>query len=173
MRESRPPYAPSRHTTSWNSNSSWQPPRSSSVTEHPSTTSRRTASPSRLAYTWITPEAALRGEVQEREQLVDELGLDPTLPIVGLLTNVLWDAQLYYESQAFPDMLEWLWTTIDYFVEHPGLQLIVRIHPHEPGRASKLLSARPLFPVVRGAVRAFNAIAGGVGNKFTVQAVRG
>ena len=44
---------------------------------------------------------------------------------------MLWDAQLYYESQAFPDMLEWLWATIDYFVEHPELQLIVRVHPHE------------------------------------------
>jgi capsular polysaccharide biosynthesis protein len=96
-------------------------------------------------WTWITPEAALRGEVQEREQLVDELGLDPTLPIVGLLTNVLWDAQLYYESQAFPDMLEWLWTTIDYFVEHPGLQLIVRIHPHEV----KIGNRQPVEPELR------------------------
>lgn len=82
-------------------------------------------------WTWVTPEAALRPEVQERERLLDELALDPGQPIVGLLTNVLWDAQLYYEGHAFEDMLEWLWMTIDYFVEHPELQLIVRIHPHE------------------------------------------
>jgi hypothetical protein len=82
-------------------------------------------------WTWVTPEAALRPEVQQREVLVEELGLDPALPIVGLLTNVLWDAQLYYEANAFGDMLEWLWTTLDYFVDHQDLQLIVRIHPHE------------------------------------------
>jgi hypothetical protein len=96
-------------------------------------------------WTWVTPEAALRGELQEREQLVVELGLDPGKPIVGLLTNVLWDAQLYYESQAFPDMLEWLWTTIDYFVDHPELQLIVRIHPHEVKAGNR----QPVEPELR------------------------
>lgn len=63
-------------------------------------------------------------------------------------------------------------------LEQAGFRIVraeryAMVYRHEPGRASKLLSARPLFPVVRGAVRAFNAIAGGVGNKFTVQAVRG
>jgi Capsule polysaccharide biosynthesis protein len=96
-------------------------------------------------WTWVTPETALRAELQEREQLAAELGLDTTRPVVGLLTNVLWDAQLYYESQAFPDMLEWLWVTIDYFVQHPELQLIVRIHPHEV----KIGNRQPVEPELR------------------------
>lgn len=82
-------------------------------------------------WTWITPEAALRPNVQEGEEVRRWLELDPEKPVFGLLTNVLWDAQLYYEGQAFTDMLEWLWTTIDYFAAHPELQLVVRIHPHE------------------------------------------
>jgi hypothetical protein len=82
-------------------------------------------------WTWYTPEAALRRDEQERAQLFDELGLDPGLPVVGLLTNVLWDAQLYYEGHAFEDMLEWLWFTIDWFGAHAGQQLLIRIHPHE------------------------------------------
>ena len=80
---------------------------------------------------WVTPEAALRREDQERAEIVGELGLDPDRPVVGLLTNVLWDAQLYYEGQAFADMLEWLWFTIDYFSARPDRQLLIRIHPHE------------------------------------------
>jgi hypothetical protein len=82
-------------------------------------------------WSWITPDAALRPELQEREQLLRELALDPEQPIFGLLTNVLWDAQLYYEGHAFENMLDWLWATLDHFVAHPELQLIVRVHPHE------------------------------------------
>jgi hypothetical protein len=82
-------------------------------------------------WSWITPEAALRRDEQERTELLDELGLDAGRPVVGLLTNVLWDAQLYYEGHAFEDMLEWLWFTIDFFAARPDRQLLIRIHPHE------------------------------------------
>jgi hypothetical protein len=80
---------------------------------------------------WVTPEAALRKEVQAQESLLERLAIDPSRPVIGLLTNVLWDAQLYYEGHAFADMLEWLWFTIDHFAGHPEQQLVVRIHPHE------------------------------------------
>jgi hypothetical protein len=82
-------------------------------------------------WAWVTPEAALRPDEQEQRDLVETIGLDTVLPSFGLLTNVLWDAQLYYEGHAFEHMLEWLWFTIDHFTRHPELQLIVRIHPHE------------------------------------------
>jgi hypothetical protein len=80
---------------------------------------------------WVTPEAALRPDEQQQHHIVETLGLDVSRPTFGLLTNVLWDAQLYYEGHAFEHMLEWLWFTIDHFAAHPEQQLIVRIHPHE------------------------------------------
>src|SRR5581483_10609711 len=80
---------------------------------------------------WVTPEAALRREEQVQSELATRFGLDPTKPTIGLLTNVLWDAQLYYEGHAFADMLEWLWFTIDFFAGRPDLQLVIRVHPHE------------------------------------------
>ena len=82
-------------------------------------------------WAWVTPEAALRPDQQQQSDLIQELGLDGSLPTFGLLTNVLWDAQLYYDGLAFENMLEWLWFTIDHFARHPERQLIVRIHPHE------------------------------------------
>ena len=60
-----------------------------------------------------------------------ELGVDTDKPMIGLLTNVLWDAQLFYASNAFPSMLDWLEYTISYFKERPDLQLIIRVHPAE------------------------------------------
>lgn len=65
------------------------------------------------------------------EKYVLKLGLDRTRPIIGLLTNVIWDAQLHFQKSAFSSMLEWLHFTIDYFTARPDLQLVIRIHPAE------------------------------------------
>ena len=48
-----------------------------------------------------------------------------------MLTNVMWDAQLHYPANAFPTMLDWILTTIDFFISKPNLELIIRIHPAE------------------------------------------
>jgi hypothetical protein len=83
---------------------------------------------------WISfnrkPESDLKAIGQE-------LGIDFSRPSVGLLTNVIWDAQLHYPSNVFGNMIEWLIETIRYFSERPDLQLIVRIHPAEVNGAIK------------------------------------
>lgn len=63
--------------------------------------------------------------------LVKETGIDISKPIIGMLTNVMWDAQLHYPANAFPDMLTWAIKTIRYFEKRPDLQLLIRIHPAE------------------------------------------
>jgi hypothetical protein len=65
------------------------------------------------------------------ERLVQETGIDPDKPIIGMLTNVMWDAQLHYRQNAFPDMLEWILATVEYFRQRPDLQLLIRVHPAE------------------------------------------
>lgn len=52
-------------------------------------------------------------------------------PIILLLTNVTWDAQLYYKNNAFPSLLDWLIYTIKYFEKREDLQLVIRVHPAE------------------------------------------
>ncbi len=69
--------------------------------------------------------------VNERGDVLREVGLDPSRPIVSLYTNVLWDAQLFYQSNAFPHMLEWMYETVRYFARRPDLQLAIRLHPAE------------------------------------------
>jgi hypothetical protein len=64
-------------------------------------------------------------------QITQELGLDPAKPCIAMLTNVTWDAQLFYASNAFPSILDWVFETIRYFSRRPDLQLIIRIHPAE------------------------------------------
>lgn len=60
-----------------------------------------------------------------------ETGINFSLPTIGLLTNVVWDAQLHYKDNAFNSMLDWLVKTIEYFSKRPDLQLLIRIHPAE------------------------------------------
>ena len=65
------------------------------------------------------------------KQLAEAVGIDPNRPVIGLLTNVSWDAQLHYPANAFPDMLDWLTQTCEYFAGRQDLQLLIRVHPAE------------------------------------------
>jgi hypothetical protein len=60
-----------------------------------------------------------------------DLGVDFSKPCIGMLTNVIRDAQVHYPANAFPNMVEWALQTIRYFVNRPDLQLIIRVHPAE------------------------------------------
>jgi hypothetical protein len=68
---------------------------------------------------------------QEPQELARTVGIDPSRPVIGLLTNVAWDAQLHYPANAFPNMLEWLVRTCEYFAARQDLQLLIRVHPAE------------------------------------------
>ena len=71
------------------------------------------------------------GSGQSLEELKQEFGIDFAKPTVAAFTNVLWDAQVFYPSNAFPSMLDWLVETIAYFAKRPELQLLIRVHPAE------------------------------------------
>lgn len=67
----------------------------------------------------------------EADQILAEIGCDLNRPIIGCLTNVMWDAQLHYPANAFKNMLDWLLFTVRYFSTRPDLQLVIRVHPAE------------------------------------------
>jgi hypothetical protein len=86
-------------------------------------------------------------------EIAAEVGVDFSKTCVGLLTNVAWDAQLHYPANAFPDMLDWIVRTIEYFARRPELQLLIRIHPAEtrgelPSRQPAAEEIRKAFPVL-------------------------
>jgi hypothetical protein len=90
---------------------------------------------------------------EELSLIAAELGVDFSRPCVGMLTNVMWDAQLHYRANAFPNMLEWVLQTIRYFESRPELQLLVRVHPAEirgtlPSRQPIIAEIRKAFPTV-------------------------
>ena len=66
-----------------------------------------------------------------KDRILAEIGCDAVRPLIGCLTNVMWDAQLHYPANAFANMLDWLLFTVRYFAERPDLQLVIRVHPAE------------------------------------------
>lgn len=83
--------------------------------------------------------------------IAQEMGIDFSRPTIGLLTNVIWDAQLHYPANAFSTMLEWIIQTIHYFRQRPELQLIIRVHPAEirgwlPSRQLVVAEIGKVFP---------------------------
>jgi hypothetical protein len=88
---------------------------------------------------------------EEFERFAAAAGLASSRPTIGLLTNVMWDAQLHYRANAFPSMLAWAVNTITYFDKRPDLQLLIRVHPAEvrgttPSRQPFLEELRRIFP---------------------------
>lgn len=89
----------------------------------------------------------------DKRAIVEECGLDPSKPCVGMLTNVMWDAQLHYPANAFSNMLEWVLFTIDCFSKKPEMQLLIRIHPAEirgriKSRQLVLTEIKKAFPML-------------------------
>lgn len=72
-----------------------------------------------------------KNTVFDKEKLYTEIGIDRNKPYILALTNVMWDAQLHYPNNAFSGMLEWIKYTIQWFMKHPELQLVLRVHPAE------------------------------------------
>ncbi len=72
-----------------------------------------------------------KNPLENIEAQAEEIGLDLARPYVGLLTNVIWDAQLHYPRSAFGGHMEWILETVRYFAARSDLQLVIRIHPAE------------------------------------------
>ena len=97
---------------------------------------------------WITFNA---NPEESRDAIARALDIDFSKPTIGLLTNVIWDAQLHYRANAFPNMMDWLLRTIAYFERRRDLQLLIRVHPAEltgavPSRQSVVDELRQHFP---------------------------
>lgn len=80
-------------------------------------------------------------------------GINFSKPCIGMLTNVVWDAQLHYPANAFPNMVDWVLKTIKYFSNRPELQLVIRVHPAEisgdiPSRQPIMKEIQKAFPVL-------------------------
>jgi hypothetical protein len=86
-------------------------------------------------------------------EIFKELGIDSNRPIIGLLTNVMWDAQLHFKANSFRSMLEWIFFTIEHFSKRTDVSLLIRVHPAEvlgsvPSRQRVLDEIQARWPIL-------------------------
>jgi hypothetical protein len=92
-----------------------------------------------------------RNPESDLQTIARETGVDFNKPCIGMLTNVMWDAQLHYPANIFLNMLEWVIATIAHFAGRPELQLLLRVHPAEqtgyiPSRQPIVAEIAKAFP---------------------------
>lgn len=77
---------------------------------------------------WISFQHKPKFDISTIEE---EIGVDFSKPCIGMLTNVIWDAQINYPMNVFENMVDWVIKTINYFSTRKDLQLLIRVHPAE------------------------------------------
>ncbi|MDO8732944.1 MAG: capsule biosynthesis protein [Actinomycetota bacterium] len=98
----------------------WTPQRAQATREY--LDSRRTGSRD-----WIRFGSAQASALAES---LPQVVLDPR-PLVLVLPNVSWDAQIHFEGRAFASQTDWLLHTIEWARTRPDLQIVIRAHPGE------------------------------------------
>lgn len=69
--------------------------------------------------------------ILDTDKIRSDLGLSAgTVPDI-LFTNLLWDSAMLNCDIAFASQRDWIVTTIEFYREHPGRTLLLRIHPAE------------------------------------------
>ncbi len=71
------------------------------------------------------------GNLETEEKTYKTFHIDPNKPVFTLFTNVLWDAASAQKELVFKNPIDWIISTIDWFIKHPEKQLIIKIHPAE------------------------------------------
>ena len=71
-----------------------------------------------------------KNSLNDYDNFIKKYNIDKNKPLIALFTNVIWDAQLYYDQNIFKNMIEWLVETINYSTKK-NLQIAIRVHPAE------------------------------------------
>lgn len=69
--------------------------------------------------------------IEDDKAIYDYCKINRTRKIISLFTNVIWDAQIFYGGNAFKNIFEWLFLTIETLAKNDNVWIIIRIHPAE------------------------------------------
>ncbi len=59
------------------------------------------------------------------------LDLSPSAVVTSIFTNIVWDTNALDKDDAFENMMDWVFATIDLIAQQPNGVLLVRAHPGE------------------------------------------
>jgi hypothetical protein len=66
---------------------------------------------------------------RSRDELIGELGLDPGRRTAVVFSHVLWDANMFYGEDLFPDQEEWFVETVRAACANDRVNWVIKLHP--------------------------------------------
>jgi len=67
--------------------------------------------------------------IKSREEVVEEIGLDPGKKTAVIFSHVLWDATFFYGRGLFEDYETWLTETVRAAYDNPTVNWVIKLHP--------------------------------------------
>jgi hypothetical protein len=88
---------------------------------------------------WFVRKDMLRDKrVKSRDEILGELGLDPSKRTAVIFSHVLYDATFWFGTSLFPDYAAWLVETIRRACANDRVNWIVKMHPENVTRTRSL-----------------------------------
>jgi hypothetical protein len=79
---------------------------------------------------WYNRQQLQEGKsFKSRQQIHEQLGLDPSKKTAVIFAHILYDATFFYGTSLFSDYEEWLVEAVRCAVANPNLNWIVKVHP--------------------------------------------
>jgi len=85
--------------------------------------------------------------IEDAQILHRVLEIDDSRPLISLFTNVIWDAQIFYDGSAFQNILDWMRFSIDELARNDEVWAVIRIHPAEV--KGGLPTQQPFLPEIK------------------------
>ena len=67
--------------------------------------------------------------IKTQNEIVSQMGLDPSKKIAVIFTHILYDATFFYGESLFADYAEWLTETVREAIANPNLNWLIKVHP--------------------------------------------
>lgn len=82
----------------------------------------------------ITDDGRTTGQCSSQPR--DPIQISESEAVVGMFTNLIWDASLEAENCPYPEVFNWIQDTIEYFQNQEVKKLIIKTHPAERVRGT-------------------------------------
>jgi hypothetical protein len=98
-----------------------------------------------LTGNWFHRKKTLKDKrVKSGEEIVADLGLDPSKKTAFIFSHVLYDATFWFGENLFTDYVEWLVETVRAAVANPRLNWVVKLHPENVRRLEEAVGTYEL-----------------------------
>ena len=87
--------------------------------------------------------------VEDQTLIRSELGFRSGVPLIAAFTNTSWDIAVIDRDAGFESMFDWIFSLVEYALNHPEIDLAVRAHPAEKKVPIDLRSRTPVGPEIR------------------------